>query len=142
MAEDGLFFRSLARIHPRYRTPYVAIAFYTVFSLVCVATRTFEQLVEAFIVGIWPFLALAVGAVFVLRRTRPDLPRPYRTVGYPLVPIVFLLGTLGVVASALVERPASTLVSLGITLLGIPVYAGWKAAAGRARAARVTGESP
>lgn len=131
MAEDGLFFRSLARVHPRHGTPHVAVAFYTVFSLVCVATRTFEQLIEAFIVGLWPFLALAVGAVFVLRRTRPDLPRPYRTVGYPLVPLVFLLGTLGVIGSALVQRPGSTLLSMGITLLGIPVYLGWRAVGGR-----------
>ncbi len=136
MAEDGLFFRSLARIHPRHRTPHVAVAFYALVALVCITTRTFEQLVQAFVVGIWPFLALAVGAVFVLRRKRPDLPRPYRTLGYPLVPVVFLVGTLGVLGSALVEHPGSTLLSVGLTLLGIPVYLGWKRSAYKERASQ------
>ncbi len=131
MAADGVLFRPLARIHPRYGTPHVAVAFYVVFALVCLAVGTFEELIEAFVVGIWPFLALAVGAVFILRRTQPRLPRPYRTAGYPAVPILFLLATLGVVVSTLVAHPGSTLVSVGLTVLGVPAYVAWKRAGRR-----------
>ena len=128
MAGDGVFFRSLAAVHPRYGTPHVAITFYIALALLCVATRTFEQLIEAFVLGVWPFLALAVGAVFILRRRRPELPRPYRTAGYPMVPAIFLAAVIGVVAATLIQRPTSTFVSLGIIALGLPVYWLWRAA--------------
>jgi amino acid transporter len=128
MAGAGLLFAALARVHPRFRTPHVAVAATTALSLVFVWSRTFEQLSEAFILGVWPFLALAVAGVLVLRRTRPDLPRPYRTPGYPIVPLVFVAATVWVVGSALVARPLTTLAGIGFTLLGIPVYLLWKAA--------------
>jgi amino acid transporter len=126
MAEDGLFFRSIARVHPRYRTPHVAIAFTAVLAIGFVSVRTFEQLTEAFVVGIWPFLALAVAAVIVLRRTRPELPRPYRTAGYPLSPVVFVAASLLLMTAALVQHPLPTLAGVAITLLGTPVYFAWR----------------
>ncbi len=125
MADDGLFFRSIADVHPRHRTPHVAIAFTALGAIAFVSVRTFEQLMEAVIVGIWPFLALAVGAVLVLRWRRPDLPRAYRTPGYPVVPLVFVAASLALMTSALVQHPVSTAVGLGLTLLGIPVYLAW-----------------
>jgi APA family basic amino acid/polyamine antiporter len=70
-------------------------------------------------------MALAVGAVLVLRWRRPELPRPYRTLGYPLVPLVFVAASLALMLSALVLHPLSTAVGLGLTLLGIPVYLAW-----------------
>jgi APA family basic amino acid/polyamine antiporter len=90
-----------------------------------VSVRGFERLAGDFILGIWPFYALAVGAVFILRRRRPDLVRPYRAVGYPIVPLVFLLASALMLGNSLVQQPASTLLDFGIILIGIPVYAVW-----------------
>jgi amino acid transporter len=122
MATEGLLFRPLGRVHPRFGTPHVAIAVYALLAQVFVWSRTFEQLIVSFVLGTWPWLALAVAAVMVLRRRRPDLVRPYRTPGYPLVPLVFITGTLAVVGAALVEHPLTTLAGIGLTLLGIPLY--------------------
>jgi amino acid transporter len=122
MAIEGLLFRRLGRVHPRFGTPHVAITIYAALALIFVWSRSFEQLIESFVLGTWPWLALAVAAVMVLRRRRPDLVRPYRTPGYPFVPLVFIGGTLLVVGTALVERPTTTLVGVGLTLLGIPLY--------------------
>jgi basic amino acid/polyamine antiporter, APA family len=132
MAAEGLLFAPLARVHPRFGTPHVAVASFALVALACVWSRTFEQLTEAFVLGIWPFLALAAAGVLVLRRTRPDLARPYRTPGYPAVPLVFVAGTLWIVGSALVARPVTTLAGVGLTLLGVPVYLVWRAARRRA----------
>ena len=122
MAVEGLLFRPLGRVHPRFGTPHVAIAVYTLLALVFVWSRSFEQLIESFVLGTWPWLALAVAAVMVLRRRRPNLVRPYRTPGYPFVPLVFIGGTLLVVGTALVEHPVTTLAGIGLTLLGVPLY--------------------
>ena len=131
MADAGLLFRSLARVHPRFATPHVAIVGYTMLAIIGVLLRSFEQLAEAFVLGVWPFLALAVAGVLVLRRTRPELARPYRTPWYPVVPVVFVGATLWVVGSALVARPVTTLGGIGLTLLGLPVYALWRRSAKR-----------
>lgn len=122
MAAEGLLFRALAAVHPRFGTPYLAILLYTVLGLVFVWSRTFEQLIHSFVLGTWPWLALAVAAVMVLRRRHKALVRPYRTPGYPFVPLTFIAGTLLVVISALIENPGTTLAGVGLTLLGIPVY--------------------
>jgi APA family basic amino acid/polyamine antiporter len=95
--------------------------------VVYVLLNDFQQLAEKFILGIWPFYALAVGAVFVLRRNRPDLPRPYRTWGYPVVPVLFLLASLGMVLNALWTDRVNTGITFGIILIGVPVYVAWKA---------------
>ena len=126
MAEDGLFFRQVAAVHPRYRTPHVAVAIVVVLTAVNASLRTFEQLAEAFVLLLYPFLALTVAAVFVLRRRRPELERPYRTAGYPIVPLVFLLGTMAMLGNAVLERPATTLISAGIGAAGVLVYAWWR----------------
>lgn len=132
MAGAGLLFAPLARVHPRFRTPHVAVAAHAAVALVCVWSQSFEQLAAAFVLGIWPFLALAVAGVLVLRRTRPTLARPYRTPGYPVVPLIFIAATLWVVGSALAARPAPTLAGMALTLLGVPAYALWHRA-GRPR---------
>jgi APA family basic amino acid/polyamine antiporter len=135
MADRGLFFRSLARVSPRYQSPSVAIGLATGLGVVYVLLNDFQQLADKFILGIWPFYALAVLAVFVLRRTRPDLERPYRTWGYPVVPLVFLLASLAMVANALVTNPVDTGITFGIIAAGVPVYLAWRAAS-RARPAK------
>jgi APA family basic amino acid/polyamine antiporter len=122
IASAGLLFAPLARVHPRHRTPHVAVLAHMAVALVCVWWRTFEQLAASFVLGIWPFLALAAAGVIVLRRRSPDLDRPYRVPGYPVVPLVFILGTAAVVASALAAQPVPTLAGIALTLLGAPVY--------------------
>jgi amino acid transporter len=136
MADAGLLFRPLARVHPRFGTPHVAIVGYSAVAVIGVWLRSFEQLAEAFVLGVWPFLALAVAGVLVLRRTRPELARPYRTPWSPVVPLIFIAGTLWVVGSALVARPVTTLAGIALTLTGLPVYALWRYAAGRSAAGR------
>jgi APA family basic amino acid/polyamine antiporter len=122
MADDGLFFRRIAAVHPTYRTPWAAITLAALLGVGYVSIRSFEQLADAFILGIWPFYALTVGAVFLLRRRHPELARPYRTVGYPWVPLVFLAASVLMLLNAAREQPASTLTGFGIILLGIPVF--------------------
>ena len=127
MAEDGLFFRRVAAVHPRFGTPHVAVGLVVLLTCVNASIRTFEQLAEAFVLLLYPFIALTVAAVFVLRRRRPGLPRPYRTAGYPVVPAVFLAGTVAMMGNALLARPAATLVSAAIVAAGVPVYFVWRA---------------
>jgi amino acid transporter len=120
-AEDGLFFKTLGRVHSRYRTPYVSILFSAALGTVFVLTGTFEQIADTFVLAIWPFYGLAVAGLYRLRR-RTDLPRPYRVPGYPIVPAIFIAACIYLVASALISDPAWTSVTLGIMLAGVPVY--------------------
>jgi amino acid transporter len=122
MADRGLFFRFAARISPRFHSPSVAIALATVLGVAYVLENDFAQLADKFVLGIWPFYALMVAAVFVLRRTRPDLVRPYRVWGYPVVPAVFLLASVLMVANALISDPHNTGITFLIILAGVPVY--------------------
>ena len=126
MAEDRLFFRKIAAVHPRYHTPHTAVVMLAVLTAINASVRTFEQLAETFVLLFYPFIALSVFAVFVLRRRRPDLPRPYRTWGYPVVPAVFLVGTLAMLGNAAVERTDSVLLSLAIVAVGVPAYFVWR----------------
>jgi APA family basic amino acid/polyamine antiporter len=88
--------------------------------------RSFDQLAEAFVLGVWPFLALAVAAVPVLRWTRPELPRPYRTAAYPVLPVLFVLASVAMIVNALYRHPISTAISFLILLIGLPVYWAWR----------------
>jgi amino acid transporter len=141
MADDGLFFRKIASVHPRFQTPYVAILLTAIPAMGLVMLQQFEQLADTFVLGIWPFYAIGVAAVYALRRKRKDLPRPYRTLGYPVTPALFILVVLFLLGNALaddlryylalwggvVSPPAGSgaLMVFGIILLGIPVYLIW-----------------
>ncbi|MEJ7759061.1 MAG: amino acid permease [Gemmatimonadaceae bacterium] len=123
MADDKLLFKSMAAVHPRYHTPYVAIAVSAMLGVVFVLAGTFEQLADAFVTAIVPFYAMAVGSVFVLRR-RADYNPSFRVPGYPVVPALFILSTTLLLINAIVD-PSSrwpTLAVLGVILVGIPVY--------------------
>ncbi len=141
LAEDGLFFRSVAAVHPRYRTPYVSLLLYMVLGLAGIATRSFEQLADLFVLGIWPFYALSVGAVFLMPRRRPDLAN-CRGWGHPVMPIAFLLVSAAMLANGLVNRPFEMSLSAGIILLGVPVYFAWRALVRRAPARVAPADSP
>ena len=130
MADDGLFFRAVARVHPRFRTPYVAILLTAAMSVLLVFSRSFEALTETFVIAIWPFYGLCVAGIFRLRRLRPDLARPYRVAGYPVVPALFLVAVAGFLLNALLSEPVATGITFAIILAGLPVY--WAAFGRRA----------
>jgi len=121
MADEGLFFPVMARVHPRYHTPYVAISLAALLGVAFVLTRTFEQLSDTFVLSIWPFYGLAVAGLYKLRR-RTDLSRPYEVPGYPVLPAVFIAGVAYLVGNALVTDPVWTSVTFTIVLAGVPVY--------------------
>ena len=136
MAADGLLFRKVAAVHPRYQTPYVAIGLTAVLGIVFVLLRTFEQLADTFVTAILPFYALGVASIFVFRK-RGYNP-PFRAPLYPVAPILFVLATLYLLVNALIDESSRwpTLAIFGIIILGIPVYyltVGGKREAGRGK---------
>lgn len=126
MAEDGLFFRGVAAVHPRHRTPHVAIALVGASAIVYLFLQTVEQLIGTLILGMWPFLALSVAAVIVQRQRQPALDRPFRVPFYPVVPMFFLLACGGIFANALREQPRFTLINFAVLAAGLPVYWLWR----------------
>ncbi len=125
MAKDGVFFQSLARVHPRFGTPALAIVASAAWSALLALTGTFEQLLTYVVFAGWAFYALAAASIFVYRRRRPDAPRPFRTPGYPITPVVFIAVSAAIVVNTLVSRPTQALLGLGIVLLGTPAYLWW-----------------
>ena len=126
MAADGLFFRRLAEVHPRFRTPAFAIIAGAVWSAILAATGTFEQLLTYVVFIGWIFYALAAASIFVYRRRMPDAVRPYRVPFYPLTPLLFIIAAAGLVLNTLATQPARAAVGLGIVLLGAPAYFIWR----------------
>lgn len=122
MARDGLFFRTAARIHPRFETPVLAIAAQGVCAAVMIASGTFEQLLTyiGFALGIFPWLAVA--GVFVLRRREPNRERAFRVWGYPIVPGFYLVAMAAILGVAFLNRPGPSVVALATVGAGIPVY--------------------
>ena len=122
MAEQGMSLGPLARVSPRFHTPSVAIWTITVLSALSCLSSTFQQLAGRFVLGLWPFYCLGVAAVFVLRKSRPDLPRPYRVWGYPVVPAICLVAALGMLVGALVTDPVNTGITFALLAAGVPLY--------------------
>jgi len=122
MAEDRLFFSALGRVHQRFHTPYVAIVVSALLGIALVMSRSFEALSSTLVLAVWPFYALTVGALFRLRRRRPDAMRPYRVVGYPFVPAIFIATVVWFIVNALITAPISTTTTFALILLGVPVY--------------------
>ncbi len=127
MARDGLFFKRIADAHPKYLTPYVSIVAISVWSIILsLFFGTFEQLFTYVVFGQWIFFGLTVAAVMILRKKRPDMPRPYRTWGYPFTPIFFILAALFISLNSLINEFRNAVAGLVIILLGVPVYFYWK----------------
>jgi basic amino acid/polyamine antiporter, APA family len=125
-ARDGLFFRSAARVHPAFHTPGVSILMLSAWSSVLVLSGKYEELFDFVIFGSWILYAMATASVFVLRRTRPDLPRPYRTFGYPAVPMLFLIGATVLEISTLWTKPRESIAGIVLILMGLPFYFYWR----------------
>ena len=124
-ARDGLFFRRFADIQPKYQTPSSAIVAQGVWAIVLVVTGSYESLVDYAMFALWLSYALMVAGVIVLRRKRPELPRPYRMWGYPVTPILFLAITAWFLINMLITRPIPSLAGLALIATGIPVYFAW-----------------
>jgi APA family basic amino acid/polyamine antiporter len=130
MAADGVFFRKVAEIHPRFRTPAFSIVFQSLWAVVLILFwGTFENLISYVVFTDWIFFALAGASVIVLRRTMPDAPRPYRVPGYPWVPLFFVATSVSFVVMTLIAKPAQAWAGLGFLGLGVPVYYAWKSRA-------------
>ena len=127
MAKDGLFFRRMAEVHPKFRTPHVSLLIVGAWSIALSLgpSGKFEELLKFAVFGAWIFLGLAVLGVFILRKKRPDLPRPYKTWGYPVTPAVFILAALFVLVNTLVKSFWNSFASLAIIALGVPAYLYW-----------------
>lgn len=126
MAEDGVFFPVLARIHPTYRTPGASLIAQAVWAIVLTFSGTYEQLYTYVVFAAFVFHTATALAVIRLRRTRPEVPRPYRTWGYPWIPIVFAAASIAFVVNTLIERPLESFLGLGLVALGLPAYAWWR----------------
>jgi APA family basic amino acid/polyamine antiporter len=125
MSSDGLFLKVAAAVHPRFRTPHVAVVLTCVWSAFLTITGTYEQLYTYVVFTALLFNVAGGMAVFKLRKTQADRPRPYRVWGYPFVPAVFVLSTGVLVLSTLIERPMESLLGLGLVALGLPAYWYW-----------------
>jgi len=125
-AQDGLFFRRFAGIHPRFQTPSFAIVLQGVWTGVLVLSGSYGTLFSYSMIAAWIFYMMSVAAVFFLRRKLPDLPRPYRMWGYPFTLWVFMLVSVWFVVNALITQPGPSLAALGIVATGIPMYRIWR----------------
>jgi basic amino acid/polyamine antiporter, APA family len=125
MADDKLLFAPIAAVHPTWRTPWAAITLATVLGVAMVMTQTFEQLTDTFVLAMWPFYALSVAAIYRLRKSQPHLQRPYKVVGYPFVPAVFIAAAVYLVVNALITDPKWTSITFAVVLAGLPVYYWW-----------------
>ncbi|HVP42104.1 MAG TPA: amino acid permease [Terriglobales bacterium] len=125
MAKDGLFFRSAARVHPRYRTPVASLVVQAAWTSVLCLSGTYGQLLDYIIFAVLVFYVLTIVALFVLRRTQPDAERPYRAIGYPVLPAIYVVMALYIDIVLLRYKPQYTWPGLIIVLLGIPVYFLW-----------------
>ena len=125
MSRDRLFFSRIADVHPKYLTPYVAIIALWLWSSILSVSGTFEQLASYVVFGQWVFFGLTVAAVIVLRKKQPDRPRPYKTWGYPVTPILFILAALFISVNQLVNQFGNAMAGLGIIALGLPAYWFW-----------------
>lgn len=126
MARDGVFFRQLATVHPRFGTPALAVIASCVWAAVLALSGTFDQLLTYVVFIGWIFYALGAAAVIALRRSRPLAPRPFRVPGYPLTPAVFVLAAAAIVVNTIMSQPVQAAIGIGMVLLGAPAYVLWR----------------
>jgi len=125
MAKDGLFFRSVARLHPRYKTPAVSLMVQMIWTCILCISGSYGQLLDYIIFAVLVFYILTIIGLFVLRRTHPGAERPYKAIGYPVLPAIYIVVALFIDVVLLRYKPQFTWPGLIIVLLGIPVYYLW-----------------
>jgi len=126
MARDGAFFHAMGRVHPKYRTPAISLISLGVWSAVLALSGSYDQLYTYVMFMMVLSYVAAVAGLFVLRRTRPDAPRPYRCTGYPYLPALYLLMAGAWALNSVVTRPKETLIGVAIVFLGAPFYLFWR----------------
>jgi APA family basic amino acid/polyamine antiporter len=126
MAKDGLFFRRVARLHPGYKTPAISLMVQMLWTCVLCISGTYGQLLDYIIFAVLVFYVLTIFGLFVLRRTHPEAERPYKAVGYPILPAIYIAMALFIDVVLLRYKPQYTWPGLFIVLLGIPVYFLWR----------------
>jgi APA family basic amino acid/polyamine antiporter len=125
-ARDGYFFHAVGRVHPRHHTPGVSIIVLNLWACLLVLSGKYDDLFNLVIFASWILYGMTAAAVLVLRKKRPLLARPYRTLGYPVIPLLFLIGAGVLLFSTAIERPRESLMGLGLMALGLPFYYYWK----------------
>ncbi len=131
MARDGVFLRTVARIHSRYKSPAAALIVLGAWASLLALSGSFEELYTYVIFAMWIFSAAAIAGVIILRRRLPDLDRPYRVWGYPVLPVVFIVAALAIVINTLAQKPLESVLGLAVILAGIPLYFIWRRWDGR-----------
>jgi basic amino acid/polyamine antiporter, APA family len=126
MARDGIFFRRLAEVHPRFGTPAFAILACSLWAMLLAVSGTFEQLLTYVVFIGWIFYALGAWSVFSYRKREPQAPRPFRVPGYPVTPILFVVSAAAIVVNTLFVQPARGAIGLAVVLLGSPAYLAWR----------------
>lgn len=122
LAQDNLFFRGVAKLSEKTRVPVRALVLQGVWASLLALSGSFDALTDYVVFGLWIFYALTTATIFVFRRKFPDLERPYRAFGYPIVPVLFLLVATWLLVTTLVNSPKNSLIGIGLILLGLPVY--------------------
>ncbi len=125
MAKDGLFFKQVNYVHPKYNTPSTALIWQSVWGIVLILSGTFDQLTDMLIFASFIFYGATTLGVFVLRRTIPDAPRSYKVWGYPVVPAIFILFCIALVGITMYSKPREAFFGLGLMATGIPFYLVW-----------------
>jgi APA family basic amino acid/polyamine antiporter len=125
-ARQGYFFSAIGRVSPKYHTPGVSILALSAWASLLVLSGKYDDLFNLVIFASWILYGMTAAAVLVLRKKRPDLYRPYHTLGYPLVPVLFVLGASILLVSTLFDRPRESFMGIGLILLGLPFYFYWR----------------
>ena len=126
MAKDGLFFRSFSKVHPKYHSPSVAVIWQGIIASILCVSGTYEQLYTYVIFSTLLFYIALAAALFVMRKKMPDMPRPYKVWGYPVVPVIFGLSMLLIAINTLIEKPLESMVGIVLLFLGWPVFRYWQ----------------
>jgi APA family basic amino acid/polyamine antiporter len=129
MAQDGLFFKSVGKLHPRYRTPAAGLIVQAIWTTVLCVSGSYGQLLDYIIFAALVFYILTIVGLFVLRFKQPDAPRPYKAFGYPVLPALYIVMAASVCAVLLRYKPQYTWPGLILVLLGVPVYLLWSRSA-------------
>jgi APA family basic amino acid/polyamine antiporter len=126
MAKEKLFFNSMAEVNAKFRTPVVALSVQGVWACLLTLSGTYGQLYTYVVFASWLFYAMSCGAVIILRRKAPQMERPYKTLGYPVAPAVFILFAVWLMVNVIIEAPRDAAIGAGIVALGLPFYFYWQ----------------
>jgi len=125
MAQDGLFFKSVGKLHPQFKTPAAGLIVQAIWTVVLCVSGSYGQLLDYIIFAALVFYILTIVGLFVLRVKQPDTPRPYKAIGYPVLPVIYILMASGICLALLRYKPQYTWPGMIVVLLGVPVYMIW-----------------